>query len=66
MPAPRPSPPEETEMSYLSEANSAETVNGRIGEATDKRLRRVMTSLVDHLHDFIKDVELTEAEWEAA
>lgn len=53
-------------MSYLSEANSAETVNGRIGEATDKRLRRVMTSLVDHLHDFIKDVELTEAEWEAA
>lgn len=53
-------------MSYLSEANSAETVNGRIGEATDPRLRRVMTSLVEHLHDFIKDVELTEAEWEAA
>ncbi|HBD89760.1 MAG TPA: 6-chlorohydroxyquinol-1,2-dioxygenase [Gemmobacter sp.] len=53
-------------MSYLSEANSAETVNGRIGEATDPRLRRVMTSLVDHLHEFIKDVELTEAEWEAA
>lgn len=53
-------------MSYLSEANSAETVNGRIGEATDPRLRRVMTSLVNHLHDFIKDVELTEAEWEAA
>lgn len=53
-------------MSYLSEANSAETVNGRIGEGTDPRLRRVMTSLVEHLHEFIKDVELTEAEWEAA
>lgn len=53
-------------MSYLSEANSAETVNGRIGEGTDPRLRRVMTSLVNHLHEFIKDVELTEAEWEAA
>ena len=53
-------------MSYLSEAHSAETVNGRIGEGTDPRLRRVMTSLVEHLHEFIKDVELTEAEWEAA
>ena len=53
-------------MSYLSEANSAETVNGRIGESTDPRLRRVVTSLVEHLHEFIKDVELTDAEWEAA
>ncbi len=25
-----------------------------------------MTSLVRHLHDFVKDVELTEAEWETA
>jgi catechol 1,2-dioxygenase len=29
----------------------------------DPRLKRVMTSLVGHLHDFIRDVELTEAEW---
>lgn len=53
-------------MSYLSEATSAETVNGRIGAATDPRLRQVMAALVEHLHAFIKDVELTEAEWETA
>src|SRR5690606_17635289 len=29
------------------------------------RLRRIMDSLVRHLHDFARDVELTEAEWYA-
>ena len=53
-------------MTYLTEETSAETVNARIGENADPRLRRVMTSLVRHLHDFAKDVELTEAEWEYA
>ncbi|MFN4154367.1 MAG: intradiol ring-cleavage dioxygenase [Paracoccaceae bacterium] len=53
-------------MSYLSEATSAETVNSRIGPDANPRLRRVMSSLVSHLHAFIKDVELTEAEWETA
>ena len=33
-------------------------------EATrDPRLRRIMQSLVRHLHAFVKDVELTEQEW---
>src|SRR5262245_13624607 len=32
----------------------------------DPRLRQILTSLVRHLHGFIKDVELTEAEWFAA
>jgi len=36
-------------------------------EATpDVRLRQVMQSLVRHLHAFVKDVELTDAEWFAA
>jgi len=51
-------------MSYFSEATSAETVNGRMGPDTDARLARVMTSLVSHLHAFIKDVGLTQEEWE--
>jgi catechol 1,2-dioxygenase len=34
-------------------------------EATP-RLRAVMSSLVDHLHQFIKDVQLTQSEWETA
>lgn len=51
---------------YFSEARSAETVIDRIGAGTDPRLRRIMTSLITHLHGFIKDVALTEEEWEQA
>ncbi len=50
----------------LTEANSAEAVNARIAPAADPRLARVMASLVEHLHAFVKDVDLTEAEWERA
>lgn len=32
-------------------------------EAKDGRLRTVMDSLVRHLHDFAREVQLTEAEW---
>ncbi|MTH33676.1 6-chlorohydroxyquinol-1,2-dioxygenase [Paracoccus limosus] len=53
-------------MSYFSEANSTATVNGRIGPDTDPRLATVMASLVRHLHDFIKDVGLTQEEWDYA
>jgi hypothetical protein len=35
----------------------------RLAEADDPRFKRVMTSLITHLHDFVRDVELTEAEW---
>jgi catechol 1,2-dioxygenase len=51
---------------YFSEARSAETVIDRIGAGADPRLRRIMASLIAHLHGFIKDVALTEAEWEQA
>lgn len=51
---------------YFSEALSAETVIDRIGAGADPRLRRIMASLITHLHGFIKDVALTEAEWEQA
>ncbi len=32
----------------------------------DPRLRRIMASLVTHLHAFVRDVRLTEPEWERA
>ncbi|MGO4853016.1 intradiol ring-cleavage dioxygenase [Phaeovulum sp. W22_SRMD_FR3] len=51
---------------YLTAENSVEVVNARIGAETDPRLALVMSSLVRHLHAFIKDVRLTEAEWESA
>ncbi|GAA4330966.1 intradiol ring-cleavage dioxygenase [Klenkia terrae] len=50
----------------FSEERSAEVVAASFAGTPDPRLRQVLTSLVRHLHDFAKDVELTEAEWEAA
>lgn len=35
----------------------------RFDNTEDPRLRRIMQSLVRHVHAFIKDVELTEKEW---
>ena len=51
---------------YFREDASAEVVNARMGAETDPRLRQIMHSLVTHLHAFIKDVEPTTKEWEAA
>ncbi|WP_242904985.1 intradiol ring-cleavage dioxygenase [Actinomadura terrae] len=50
----------------FSEERSAEVVAASLAATPDPRLRRVLTSLVRHLHDFVKDVELTEAEWATA
>jgi hydroxyquinol 1,2-dioxygenase len=38
-------------------------VLARFAETPDPRLRRIMLSLIGHLHAFVKEVELTEAEW---
>lgn len=51
---------------YFSEEQSVETVNNRMSDVAPARLREVMGSLVSNLHAFIKDVTLTEAEWELA
>jgi len=47
----------------FSEERSAEVVAASFADTPDPRLRRVITSLVHHLHAFVKDVELTEEEW---
>ena len=47
----------------FSEERSAEVVAASFAGTPDPRLKQVMTSLVRHLHDFVKDVELTEEEW---
>src|SRR6202140_1161917 len=38
-------------------------VLARFSATQDPRLRRIMLSLINHLHAFVKEVELTEAEW---
>jgi catechol 1,2-dioxygenase len=35
----------------------------RFGETPTPRLRQIMLGLITHLHAFVKEVELTEAEW---
>jgi protocatechuate 3,4-dioxygenase beta subunit len=47
----------------FTEERSAEVVAASFDNTPDPRLKQIMTSLVRHLHDFVKDVELTEEEW---
>ena len=51
------------ERGLFSEERSAEVVAASFADTPDPRLRQVLTSLVQHLHAFVKDVELTEEEW---
>src|SRR3954454_12090032 len=55
-----------TARELFSEERSAEVVTASFEETPDPRLKQIMTSLVRHLHDFVKDVELTEEEWGVA
>jgi catechol 1,2-dioxygenase len=50
----------------FSEERSAEVVAASLAGTADPRLRQVLSSLVRHLHAFVKDVELTETEWGVA
>ncbi len=50
-------------MRNLTETNLTEAVLAKLDGATDARFKQIMTSLVKHLHAFVREVELTEAEW---
>ncbi|OLL28568.1 6-chlorohydroxyquinol-1,2-dioxygenase [Burkholderia sp. SRS-W-2-2016] len=51
---------------FFTETGSTEAVNARMSADIDPRVKTVMASLVKHLHAFIKDVQLTQQEWEFA
>lgn len=53
-------------MREFDEASLTEAVVRRFGETPDPRLRQVMQSLVRHLHAFIRDIEPSFEEWQAA
>src|SRR4051794_15140715 len=55
-----------SDRELFSEERSAEVVAASFAGTPAPRLRQVMTSLVQHLHAFVKDVELTEEEWGVA
>ena len=50
----------------FTEETAADAVIESFGPDTNPRLREVLTSLVQHLHAFARDVELTIPEWEKA
>jgi hydroxyquinol 1,2-dioxygenase len=50
-------------MQNLNEANLTDVVLASQTGTRDARLRQIMASLIRHLHAFVRDVELTEAEW---
>ena len=52
-------------MQHMDEDTITQAVIARHAAARDPRLREVMTSLVQHLHAFAREVKLTEAEWDA-
>jgi hydroxyquinol 1,2-dioxygenase len=50
-------------MREFNEQSITQAVIERLAQSDDPRFRQVMTSLVTHLHDFVRDVRLTENEW---
>jgi len=47
----------------LDQYNITQAVIARFAQTPDPRLKEIMTSLVQHLHAFAREVKLTEAEW---
>jgi hydroxyquinol 1,2-dioxygenase len=50
-------------MREFDDKSITAAVIGRLADCTDPRFKQVMTSLVTHLHDFVREVSLTESEW---
>ena len=48
-----------------TEKNLTEAVVARLSNTTDPRFKQIMSSLIRHLHSFVREVELTEEEWMA-
>jgi hydroxyquinol 1,2-dioxygenase len=52
-------------MKQLTENNITDVVLERLTEGSDARFKRIMASLVRHLHDFAREVGLTGDEWQS-
>jgi protocatechuate 3,4-dioxygenase beta subunit len=50
-------------MRDLTTTSVTDAVLEQMGETSDPRLKQVMASLVRHMHDFARDVNLTPDEW---
>ncbi len=52
-------------MKTLTESNLTAAVLARLRNASDGRMKEVMTSLIRHVHGLVREVGLTPAEWKA-
>jgi hydroxyquinol 1,2-dioxygenase len=50
-------------MTEFDERTITAAVIGRLENCQDPRFKLVMTSMITHLHNFVREVQLTEAEW---
>lgn len=53
-------------MAQYNESTVTQAVIDSLANCEDARFKTVMTSLIKHLHGFIREVDLTEAEWASA
>jgi hydroxyquinol 1,2-dioxygenase len=53
-------------MRQFNEDTLTEAVVARLARCEDPRFKAVMTALIRHLHAFVREVEISEAEWMAA
>ncbi len=53
-------------MRNFNEMTITDAVLDRIKNTSDPRLKQIFNSLVRHMHDFVRDVRLTDAEWSFA
>ena len=50
-------------MRNLNQDTITQAVIARLATTPDPRLKEILTSLVQHLHAFAREVKLTEEEW---
>jgi protocatechuate 3,4-dioxygenase beta subunit len=53
-------------MRHVTEDNITAAVLQTMASTRDARLQEIMTSLIRHMHDFVREVQLTQEEWLAA
>lgn len=53
-------------MINYDEINITDAVNARLADCQNPRLKQLVSGLTRHLHDFAREVALTEQEWEFA
>ena len=53
-------------MRNLTEENTTDVVLNAWSKNPDPRFKEIMDAMITHLHEFVREVQLTEDEWGAA